>query len=64
MSAWGTYLIFPANKIADLLGVFDACLLIAVNGRLEDAEPVVHKLFGVFSRRPKVYQLDLLDVRA
>ena len=64
MSAWGTYLIFPANKIADLLGVFDACLFIAVNGRLKDAEPVVHKLFGVFSRRPKVYQLDLFDVRA
>ena len=64
MSVWGTYLIFPANKIADLLGILDACLCIAVDSRLKDAEPVVHKLFGVFSRRPKVYQLDLLDVRA
>lgn len=64
MSEWGTYLIFSANKIADLLGVLDTCLFIAINSCLKDAEPVVHKLFGVFSRRPKVYQLDLLDIRA
>jgi len=57
-------LIFSANKIADLLGVLDTGLLIAINSRLEDAEPVIHEVFGVFSRRAKVYELDLLNVRA
>ena len=44
-----TYLIFSTNKVADLLGILDTCIFIAVNSRLEDAEPVVHELFGVFS---------------
>lgn len=50
-----TYLIFSADKIANLLGILDTSVFVAVNSRLEDAEPVVHKVFRVFPRRAKVY---------
>jgi len=52
-------LIFSANQVTDLLGVLYTRLSIAINSCLEDTEPVIHKVFGVFSRRAEVYQLDL-----